>query len=159
MTRIQVWQTIWNMVLQRPIVGAGFDLDNPLLFQLYAANPNQQDFAPHSIYFQVLGEHGFVGLALYLALAAVVWWRSKKLAELAEGGQGLEWLPLLMRMVQVSLLGFAVGGAFLGLLHYDLPYYFAAIVVLAEAEVRELRLGIAPSRSGGVSSANEIRSV
>jgi hypothetical protein len=39
----------------------------------------------------------------------------------------------------VSLLGFAVGGAFLGLLHYDLPYYLAAIVVLAEAEMRERR--------------------
>ena len=43
-----------------------------------------------------------------------------------------------MRMVQVSLLGFAVGGVFLGLLHYDLPYYLAAIVVLAERRCASL---------------------
>jgi hypothetical protein len=42
-----------------------------------------------------------------------------------------------MRMVQVSLLAFAVGGAFLGLLHYDLPYYLAAIVVLVEIAVTQ----------------------
>jgi len=36
-----------------------------------------------------------------------------------------------------EVLGFGVGGAFLGLLHYDLPYYLATIVVLVGATVRE----------------------
>jgi len=49
----------------------------------------------------------------------------------------MEWVPVLMHMVQVSLLVFAAGGAFLGLLHYDLPYYLAAIVVLVEVAVTE----------------------
>jgi len=144
MGRIQTWQTIWNMVLHRPVVGAGFDLASPLLFQLYAPVPDLQVLGPHSIYFQALGEHGFVGLGLYLALGLVIWRRARMLALLAAGQPDLEWLPILMRMVQVSLLGFAVGGAFLGLLHYDLPYYLAAIVVLAEAEMRERR-AMAPS--------------
>ncbi|HQR12761.1 MAG TPA: hypothetical protein PLW68_15660, partial [Casimicrobiaceae bacterium] len=59
---------------------------------------------------------------------------------------GLEWVPILMRMVQVSLLVFATGGAFLGLLHYDLPYYLAAIVVLVEVAVADER---APSSVRG----------
>jgi probable O-glycosylation ligase (exosortase A-associated) len=156
MSRIKTWQTIWNMVLDRPIVGAGFDLANPLLYQLYAPDPNMREFAAHSIYFQVLGEHGFVGLGIYIALGVAVWRRCKKVASLAARQPGLEWLPLLMRMVQVSLLGFAVGGAFLGLLHYDLPYYLAGIVVLAEATLRETQRASQPDV---VPVSNEIRSV
>ncbi len=158
-SRLETWQTIWNMVVHRPIVGAGFDLSNPILFQLYAPDPNMQNFAPHSIYFQALGEHGFVGLALYLALGIMIWRRSKKLAIEATGQVGLEWLPLLMRMVQVSLFGFAIGGAFLGLLHYDLPYYLAGIVVLAEAAMREREPSVASKRSFPLPSGKEVRGV
>ena len=38
---------------------------------------------------------------------------------------------------QVSIVGFAVGGAFLTLVHFDLPYYLVAFVVLVEATMRE----------------------
>jgi putative inorganic carbon (hco3(-)) transporter len=152
MTRLQTWHTIWNMVLHRPIVGAGFDLANPLMFNLYSVVPDQGVFAPHSIYFQALGEHGFVGLALFLALGITVWRRSGKLAVECAGRPDLEWIVLLMRMTQVSLLAFAVGGAFLGLLHYDLPYYLAAIVVLANAAVKDSRVAMAGMRSAGLPS-------
>jgi probable O-glycosylation ligase (exosortase A-associated) len=136
-SRLQTWETIWIMVTSRPIVGAGFDLANPQMYQTYSPYPDMEAFAPHSIYFQVLGEHGFVGLALFLALGLAIWRRSKKLALACTNLPGLEWVPLLMRMVQVSLVAFAAGGAFLGLLHYDLPYYLAAIVVLAEVAVAD----------------------
>ena len=136
-SRLQTWETIWNMVKNRPIVGAGFDLANPELFAMYSPYPDMESYAPHSIYFQVLGEHGFVGLAIFVALGLAIWRRSKKLASSCKEQPGLEWVPLLMRMVQVSLLAFAAGGAFLGLLHYDLPYYLAAIVVLVDATVTE----------------------
>jgi hypothetical protein len=34
-------------------------------------------------------------------------------------------------MIQVSMLGFATGGAFLSLLYYDVPYYLMAAMVVA----------------------------
>jgi hypothetical protein len=37
----------------------------------------------------------------------------------------------------VSLLGFAAGGAFLGLMHYEFPYYLAALVVMVGETVKE----------------------
>jgi hypothetical protein len=37
--------------------------------------------------------------------------------------------------VQVSLVGFAAGGAFLSLAYFDLPYYLVAYVVLVHAIV------------------------
>jgi len=135
--RLQTWETIWNMVQSRPIVGAGFELSNPQMYQTYSSYPDLEFYGAHSIYFQALGEHGFVGLGLFIALGFAVWRRSKKLAFACTSQPGLEWVSKLMRMVQVSLLTFATGGAFLGLLHYDLPYYLAAIVVLVEVAVTE----------------------
>ena len=48
-----------------------------------------------------------------------------------------------MRMVQVALVGFAVGGAFLSLLHFDLPYYLMALVVILEASMKEQSKAVA----------------
>ena len=114
-SRLRTWETIWNMVQARPIVGAGFELANPELFEKYSPYPEMNVYAPHSIYFQALGEHGFVGLGLFLALGLAIWLRSKKLALACKSRPGMEWVPILMHMVQVSLLVFAAGGAFLGL--------------------------------------------
>jgi probable O-glycosylation ligase (exosortase A-associated) len=159
MSRIQTWKTIWNMVQDHPVVGAGFELSNPVLYQLYAPDPNMRQFSAHSIYFQALGEHGFVGLAIFLVFGVVVWRRSRKVALLAAGRPGLEWVPLLMRMVQVSLLGFAVGGAFLGLLHYDLPYYLAALVVLGDLTLRESQAATTRDQPDTLPRARETRYV
>ena len=94
-------------------------------------------FSPHSIYFQALGEHAFVGLFLFLVFAVATWRTATRLARECERKPGYEWVPILMRMIQVSIVGFAIGGMFLGLLHYDLPYYLATLVVLVGATVRE----------------------
>lgn len=157
-SRLDTWHAIWNMVLHRPVIGAGFDLANPVIFQRYGVVANQAVLAPHSIYLQALGEHGFVGLALYLALGVAVWRRSGSLASRCEGEPHFQWVALLMRMVQVSLVVFAVGGAFLGLLHYDLPYYLAAIVVLTHVAVRDARLQL-EARPSSMRAAPEARSV
>jgi probable O-glycosylation ligase (exosortase A-associated) len=157
-SRLRTWETIWIMVQNRPFVGAGFDLSNQQMYQTYSPYPDLDFYGAHSIYFQALGEHGFIGLGLFLALGLAIWHRSKRLAVSTAGQPGLEWVARLMRMVQVSLLVFATGGAFLGLLHYDLPYYLAAIVVLVDVAVTEKQSAktrgypdpIAPTAGAGI---------
>jgi len=149
MSRITTWKTLWNLAVDRPIVGAGFRTDNPLVFALYA--PPEWGggvLVAHSIYFEVLGEHGFPGLFLYVGLFFLSWMRAGKLARLTRDDPEFgSWVPLLMRMVQVSLTGFAVGGAFLSLAHFDLPYYILAFVILVDATVRE-RMASLSARKG-----------
>jgi hypothetical protein len=43
-------------------------------------------------------------------------------------------------MIQVSLVGYMVGGSFLGLAYWDLPYTLAAIVLLMRRLVEEEKL-------------------
>lgn len=156
MSRIYTWKTLWTMALDRPITGAGFGTDNPVLFSMYAppggveGYPANVVFVAHSIYLQALGEHGFPGLALYLLLGIVTWRKAGAISKRTEKDpEYAEWVPLLMRMTQVSLIGFAVGGAFLTLVHFDLPYYIICYVVLVDATLRERASAAAP-RSGAV---------
>ena len=43
-----------------------------------------------------------------------------------------KWAYDLAAMLQVSLIGYAVGGAFLGLAYFDLPYHFLVILVVVK---------------------------
>jgi putative inorganic carbon (HCO3(-)) transporter len=144
MSRLYAWQTMWNAAVDRPLVGVGFAADNPAVFSRYAPVGGVGTYAgggiyvAHSIYFQALGEHGFVGLALYLALGLLTWRKAGRIArETRDDPDFGSWVPQLMRMVQVSLIGFATGGAFLSLVHFDLPYYVLSFVVLVDATLRE----------------------
>jgi hypothetical protein len=88
-----------------------------------------------------------------------VWRRTRRIAAQCAGRADLEWAFVLMRMTQVSVLVFAVGGAFLGLLHYDLPYYLAAIVVLVDVAVREAQTRAAAEDMGAIAGTVEARGV
>jgi len=85
----------------------------------------------------VLGEHGYVGLVLYLLMYLVVWrngtWVIKHAGKVPE----LEWATRLVRMLQVSLIGFMVGGAFLSLAYFDVPYYVMVIMVATRLLVQQ----------------------
>lgn len=143
MSRIYTWKTMWALAVDRPWVGGGFGSDNHVVFALYAPEfvgdyVGGGVFVAHSIYFQALGEHGFPGLLLYLLIGFLTWRKAGKIAKQTKADPELgSWVPLLMKMVQVSLVGFAAGGAFLSLVYFDLPYYVVAYVVLVDATLRE----------------------
>ncbi len=144
MSRLWTWQTLWNAAVDRPFVGAGFRADARIVFSMYA--PKGGEWAvfegailvAHSIYFQMLGEHGFVGLGLFLMLWASVWIAASRVERRAQSMPDLAaWLPMLMRMTQVSLVGYLVGGAFLSLAYLDLAYFFMGFVIVADRLVRD----------------------
>lgn len=152
-SRLNTWHTIWNMAVDRPLVGAGYRVGSSVMYQRYSPILTNKAFDSHSIYFQALGEHGFVGLALYLGLGIATWRKARKLAKECADGPERAWVPLLMRMIQVSMIGFAAGGTFLGLLHYDFPYYLAGLVVLVGATVAADRRSDAATLAAASASA------
>ena len=135
MGRINAWQMAWNLAKQN-FLGGGFDIYNYEVFLRYAPKP-EDIHAAHSIYFQILGEHGFVGLFIFMLMWIFVWSSAGKLRR--EAGQQAEsaWLVDLGAMCQVSLVGFAVGGAFLSLAYFDLPYLILVLVVLGRRWIAE----------------------
>ena len=126
--RINSWWMAWNLA-KANIFGGGFVIAKADLFALYAPDPTVI-LAAHSIYFMVLGEHGFVGLFLFLLLWVFVWLSAGRLRVQGRKKPQTQWVSDLGSMCQVSLAGYAVGGAFLSLSYYDLPYNILILVVL-----------------------------
>ncbi|EGJ09806.1 putative O-glycosylation ligase, exosortase A system-associated [Rubrivivax benzoatilyticus] len=133
--RLSAWATAWNAAFHYPF-GVGFNAARPELFQRFSPNPEVGTPVAHSIYFQVLGQHGFVGLGLFLLLWGVTWRWAAKLRREARDIPQARWAADLGAMCQVSLVGYAVGGAFLNLAHFDWPYDVMAMVVMARVWVR-----------------------
>jgi probable O-glycosylation ligase (exosortase A-associated) len=142
--RINAWWNAWNLAKDN-FFGGGFAIYNLQVFGRYAPAPDQVN-AAHSIYFQVLGEHGFVGLFLFMGIGAATWLSARKLIKAGSAGPAFKWAADLGAMMQVSMVGFAVGGAFLSLAYFDLPYYQMATVVIALRLVRRQQAELAACR-------------
>jgi len=130
MGRINAWTMAFNLATHRPF-GAGFDSFRDYMFSLYAPNPGDVHDS-HSIYFQMLGHHGFVGLALFLLLGLMTWRTAAWVIRHGRRSREHRWASDLAAMVQVSLVGYATVGAFLGVAYFDLYYALITVVVLSK---------------------------
>ena len=137
--RIGAWTFAIRLANDRPFVGGGFQTFIPSIFFAYMPESDNSADA-HSIYFEVLGEHGYVGLILFLMIGFLVYATCRKIILLSRDPPELKWANDLARMLQVSLIGYAVGGAFLGLAYFDLPYHIMAMsLVLYKCVQKEIR--------------------
>lgn len=127
--RINAWWMAFNLSKDRPLVGGGFETFQPDAFKLYAPDPFRVHEA-HSIYFEVLGEHGYVGLGLFLLLALFTWRKGAQIIRKTGKDPEQKWAADLARMLQVSMIGFASAGAFLGLAYFDFYYHLIAMMVV-----------------------------
>lgn len=129
MGRINAWWTMFHIANDR-IMGAGFMAYTREIYNLYAPDPSRVLVA-HSIYFQVLGEHGWPGLFLFLLVWLAGWRLASQIRGRAAADDEQRWLATLAGMCQVSLVGYAIGGAFLSLAYFDLPYNILVMLVVA----------------------------
>jgi probable O-glycosylation ligase (exosortase A-associated) len=130
MGRINAWKMAFNMAKDRPL-GGGFDSFHDYSFALYAPDPVDVHDS-HSIYFEVLGEQGFVGLGIFLMLGLMTWRTASWVIGRARRDREKRWIADLAAMTQVSLVGYASAGAFLGLAYFDYYYTLIALIVLCK---------------------------
>ena len=136
------------------ITGGGFHIvGSEEIQQRYAPN---RDFrlAPHSIYFQVLGEHGYIGLGLFLAIWVFTWLGASGVIRASKANPELRWAGTLAAVTQVSLVAFLVGGAFLNLAYWDMPYYEVLIVAVLQYVVKQSQVVKQPQPSNVAQSAS-----
>jgi probable O-glycosylation ligase (exosortase A-associated) len=119
--RRAAWTTSLNIAKARPFTGGGFsavDLD-AVAQQFQSPGSLKAGKAAHSIYFEVLGDTGFVGLGLYLLMVASAALNTSLVLAATRGRAELAWANLLARMLQVSMVAMLVGGAALSMAYYD----------------------------------------
>ena len=127
--RINAWHTAFNVAKDR-VTGGGFEMFRPPTFRQYAPEPFRVHDV-HSIYFEVMGEHGFIGFGIFILLALFVWLRANQVIRACKNDPERKWAADLAAMIQVSLIGYGAGGAFLGLAYFDLTYHLMIILILA----------------------------
>jgi probable O-glycosylation ligase (exosortase A-associated) len=123
--RLNIWHASWKIALARPLTGGGFMAPyRQSIVDEY--DPGTTARAVHSIYFEVIGEHGFPTFFVWLGItfAGIVnTWRiiraTRKIPE-------LRWCYDFAKMAQVSIIAYLVAGAFLSLSYWD--FYFTLLI-------------------------------
>jgi len=150
--RIAAWKQAVLMAADNPVFGGGFKAgQNYGLWKLYEPDFSKLDFifdtssykapfpkAAHSIYFQVLGDHGVIGLFIFLFILLLTF---RKLSWIVKSSND-EWSIGLARMLKVSLVAYCVGGAALSLPYFDLSFALFALAHCLGSIVSRNELGV-----------------
>ena len=150
--RIDAWEWSWRMALEHPLTGGGFRV-----FVLNKAPGEPGYLEAHNIFFEVIAEHGFIGLALFCWLIAATYRSCAAVRRAMPPGSELAWAQDLAAMIQIGLLVFVVGGMFVSIATspflYDLVLLAVGLRSVAERE--RVRLQVA-DRRGAVGRAPRI---
>src|SRR4030095_1085396 len=104
----------------------------------------------HSIYFQVMAEHGFLGFAVYMGVIVSSLVALRSIMSQTRRRPALKLHHDMAQMIEVSLLGFLIVGAFLSMSYFALFFPLIAItallkVLVAEALAQEYAAPAAPA--------------
>lgn len=145
--RLGAWKISTLIAIDYPITGGGFDaVTDPLLWALYA--PSTANFGPietppiprgqspkaaHNIYFQVLGDHGFLGFFIFLCIFFSAYNFNRK-----NQNQGKEndvfWVERLSSYIFLSFVGYGVTGMNVSLAYFDLVFVLLGIITVINTQ-------------------------
>lgn len=133
MARIQAWQYSINIANDR-LFGGGFNSWSKHTYEIY--RPGYIGvFVAHSIYFNVLADHGWIGLLLFLLILLLTWRNLGVIIKYATRVHPDPEFEVLARALKVSVVAYLAGGAFLSLSYFDLPWHIIAIPAIVRYQL------------------------
>ena len=156
--RIDFWRTSLRIAEVHPIMGGGFtvtywpEITNRMLEGTTIPRLTIPR-AAHSIWFEVLSEQGWVGLAFFLMIAGYSWFNCSWLLRRTRDRPDLAWANLLGRMGQAVLVGYWAAGTFASLAFYD---QYWCVLFIFEAARRLVAREITAS-AGALATAPSMR--
>ncbi len=150
MGRVVAWKMSFILASQNPLFGGGFkSLETTVVWARLAQDFLAYSFfysgdalpdptfarAAHSVYFQVLGEHGFIGLIIYVSLLFTAFRKARKVAALAKKRAAPEWIVKFAVALQLCIFVFAVGGAALSLAYFELIFAVFALTMVLDFRI------------------------
>jgi probable O-glycosylation ligase (exosortase A-associated) len=157
MGRVAMWKMNTIVALDRPLVGGGFSsMEDPAVFNRYLPQSTSLDWlftsvtpatvlAAHSIYFQVLGDTGFIGLALFLGLLLMGYRNSQVILRLTKDRPDLQWARDAGLFLRFSLIAYTVSGAALSLAYFEFYYLIITLISITRKHVEGEVTALMPS--------------
>jgi probable O-glycosylation ligase (exosortase A-associated) len=146
--RMIAWRVSSAVAMDHPVFGGGLHsiqvqsvweryLREPGLFPNWEL-PDSEPFAraAHSIYFEVMGDQGFVGLGLFLLLMANAYYTLFQISRMTKKRADLKWANELAFTFVMCLVGYMVTGAAVSLAYLEFYY----IVLMSIEVLRQLVL-------------------
>jgi probable O-glycosylation ligase (exosortase A-associated) len=143
MSRIAAWKYSIGVANSR-ITGGGFQSYSKENYEKYSSQVVERAFVAHSIYFSVLGSHGWPGLLMFFSIIGISWRNLSSVRRVAQDKPELHAQYILSQMLKISLIAYLTGGAFLSLAYFDLPWHIFAITYLLKQQVLKKAPSIAP---------------
>jgi probable O-glycosylation ligase (exosortase A-associated) len=160
MGRVVAWKISTMIALARPLTGGGFHAvqhlfawdyyghDMQILNFIPTPEPDVFPHAAHSIYFETLGDLGFVGLSLFLGLMVTIYRNARAVRRMVANRPDLRWAADLGYTLQASLVAYLVAGAAVSVSYIDFFYILVALsAVLRDLVVAETRVPVALARA------------
>jgi putative inorganic carbon (hco3(-)) transporter len=134
MGRVIAWKLSTLIALDHPFFGGGpHALQVQSVWTVYTNNFSRLSFIPtnepdvtphaaHSIYFEVLGDTGFLGLLTFVCLIVSGFRTGSRIIVMARDHPQLHWAKGLAEKLRLSLLVFVVSGAALSATYQDLTF-------------------------------------
>ncbi len=140
--RMTAWKRASAIAMDHPLEGGGhFAVQSRPLFEKYLYSDGflgsfipgfaEIPLAAHSIYFEVLGNMGFVGLFIFLALMLSPFVMARRTRRLVKAkGASVQWAADLTTMLSLAMVAYLVGGAAVSMVYIDLPYILIALTAV-----------------------------
>lgn len=156
MGRVKAWQVSSAIALSNPVFGGGFRAvqSHPLWDEfknspglLGFANPpqTQSGKAAHSIWFEVLGDRGFLGLLIFVAIIVNAFITRKEILNLVHNDDvSLHWASDLVNILGAAMLAYVVSGSLLSAAYFELPYYLMMLLEVIKLHLQTRTKDSAP---------------
>lgn len=149
MGRVIAWEISSAIALSNPVFGGGFhavqvqhvwdqfkgvpgllSLDVPMMFEIAPK-------AAHSIYFEVMGDLGFVGLLLFLSLLLYTLLSRFRIRRMTMSlGPEFVWARDMADALMVAVIAYMVGGAGVSLAYFEVIYMVMMLMELLRVLVK-----------------------
>ena len=151
MGRVKAWQVSSAIALENPVFGGGFRVvqsheiwnefkDSPgLLGFMETPDLKRSGVAAHSIWFEVLGDQGFLGFILFLLLifnAFLTFREIRKLVRIQKTNQ--IWAYDLASAITASLIVFYISGSLLSAAYFELTYICFMLLEVIKLQQKSL---------------------
>lgn len=166
MGRVIAWQISSAIALDNPVFGGGFHAVQiqgvwdrfvgapSLLGFLDLPLPNFSAKAAHSIYFEVMGDMGFVGLFIFLGiLLQAIRTRYVVKRQLRNMGPSWLWARDMADMLMLCVIAYMAGGASVSLAYFEVIYMVVMLMELLRLHVARAAIAVAAAQQAPVSLA------